>query len=301
MLQAMPHNPERTHASGFRMKATAQREIRTSRSDLGFASMLLACGWTVAAVAAATQMAPSRGRSLLTFAVLACLVGTTGCTMLALAFFPSFTQRLRVVGWLTVAAASLLAVATICSVWQLPPEQLQWFDNPGDARDTSGRAVDWSLVMLTCSICLIATRLLSNQASRVRFSPHGAVQSIFLLFWRQHRLVGWMALALSAAHSVYFLRYPRSFEEQWTGIASFGLLGLLGAVGLITSYRRKPMLLVHRGIAAVLAVILTLHWPPLLYVEAAALLILVLTALVNLKLAVLITRSVLGPSDSSTL
>jgi hypothetical protein len=108
-----------------------------------------------------------------------------------------------------------------------------------------------------------------------------------------------MALALSAAHSVYFLRYPRGLEEQWTGIVAFGLLGLLGVVGVFTSYRTRVTLWVHRAIAALLAVVLTLHWPPIVYAEAGALLVLGVTALVNLKLATLIVQYVLGTEAGS--
>jgi hypothetical protein len=256
--------------------------------------VLLGCAWTSAAVLLGAQAATSRGRSPLELAALACLVGTIGCALLAFALFPRFVNALRVLGWLTVVGASLLALGVLWSTWLLPPEQFQVFSNPGDARDATNVAIDWSLIMLTCSISLITTRLLSNQASQHRFHPIGVVQAIFLLFWRQHRLVGWMALALSAAHSVYFLLYPRTFQEQWTGIVAFGLLGLLGLVGLVTSYRARLALWTHRGIAVVLAVVLTLHWPPILYLEAGGLLVLAITAFVNLKLAEAIVSQVLG-------
>jgi hypothetical protein len=236
----------------------------------------------------------SRGRSPLELAALACMVGTVGCALLAFALFPRFVSALRVLGWLTVASASLLALAVAWSTWQLPPYQLQVFATPTDARDPSNLAIYWSLIMLTCSISLITTRLLSNQATQHRFQPVGVVQAVFLLFWRQHRLVGWMALALAGAHSVYFLLYPRAFQEQWTGIVAIVLLGLLGLVGLVTSYRARLALWVHRAIAAALAVMLTVHWPPILYLEASALLVLGFTALVNLKLATTIVEHVLG-------
>ena len=236
----------------------------------------------------------TRGRSPLELVALACLVGTLGCGLLAFAQFPRFVRALRPLGWLSVAAASLLALAVVWSVWQLPPEQAQIFANPGDAHSATDLAINWSLIMLTCSISLITARLLSNQASQHHFQPSGVVQAIFLLFWRQHRLVGWMAVALAAAHSVYFLLFPRTFEEQWTGIVAFALLGLLGVVGLVTSYRARLALWTHRAIAAVLAVILTLHWPPIIYFEAGGLLILAVTAFVNLKLATVIVHQVLG-------
>jgi len=266
-------------------------------SDLGFACTLLGCGWTTAAVLLGVQAMSSRGRSPLGLAALACVVGTVGCALLAFALFPRFVRALRILGWLTVAAASVLALAVAWSTWLLPPAQLQLFATPSDARDASNVAVYWSLIMLTCSISLITARLVSNQASQHRFQPAGVMQAVFLLFWRQHRLVGWMALALAGAHSVYFLLYPRTFQEQWTGIVAIVLLGLLGLVGLVTSYRAKLALWVHRATAAVLAVILTLHWPPILYLEAGALLILGLTAFVNLKLATVIVQQVLGANS----
>src|SRR5579864_6218804 len=213
-----------------------------SKSDLGFACVVLGGVWTTAAVVLGFSI---RGRSVLTLVALACLVGTIGCALLALAFLPKFTQRLRLLGWLSVAGGTLLAAEVVWSVWELPPEQLQWFADPGEALASSGLAVDISLIMLTASISLITTRLLSNQASRHHFAPLGAVQAIFLLFWRQHKLVGWMALALAAAHSVYFLRYPRGLEVQWTGIFGLVLLAALGAVGLLTSYRNSVALWTH--------------------------------------------------------
>ncbi len=269
---------------------------RSARGDLGFACVMLGCAWTLAAMVLLVMAAPARGRSLQAFLGLGCLVGMIGCAMLAFAFFPAFVHRLRVLGWLTVGLSVVLCAAVVCSAWQLPPEQLQWFDNPGEARDAVNLAVAASLIMLTCSISLITTRLLSNQASRRRFMPAGSAQAVFLMFWRQHKLVGWMALALSAAHSVYYLRYPRTFEEQWTGIVAFLLLGVLGVVGVVTSYRTRLRLWSHRIIAAVLAVVLTLHWPPILYAEIGALLVLGVTALVNLKLATAMVRWVLGPA-----
>ena len=62
----------------------------------------------------------------------------------------------------------------------------------------------------------------------------------------------------------------------------------------MTSYRATLALWIHRGIAALLAVILTLHWPPILYLEAGALLVLAITAFINLKLATAIVQQVLG-------
>ena len=48
------------------------------------------------------------------------------------------------------------------------------------------------------------------------------------------------------------------------------------------------------ALAVALAVMLTLHWPPILYLEAGALLVLTIAPFVNLKRATLIVRQVLG-------
>ena len=93
-----------------------------------------------------------------------------------------------------------------------------------------------SMVALLASSVLFFTRWFSNQASRTRFEPMGAVQSTFLLFRRHHRLLGWLALAFAGAHSVYFLLFPGATFAQWTGIAATALLVVVGLLGLITSY-----------------------------------------------------------------
>lgn len=216
--------------------------------------------------------------------------------MLALAFFPPLVQRLRLLGWAAVAGGALLALAILWSTGHGLPGPLGLLGKAGDAKLAANLAVGMSLVMMTCSVGLIVSRLLSREASRRKFRPAGAVQAVFALFWRQHKLVGWMALALAGAHSVYFLLHPRTMEEQWTGVGAIALLGMLGVVGLVTSYRARAALWVHRGIALALGVVLTLHWPPLLGIEVAALVGIGVMALVNLKAAAAIVDVVLARS-----
>jgi hypothetical protein len=253
--------------------------------------------WAAGLFGAAVWVMAGRGRAPLELIAVGCLIAGAGCTMLALAFFPRLVQELRALGWLVVGFGCLLAVAVLCSLTGWPPQQLRWFANASEALNDSNVALDLSLVTLTCSSALILTRLLSNQASRTHFEPFGAVQAVFLMFWRQHRLIGWLALALAAAHSVYFLILPRTFQEQWTGIAAIVVLGVLGLVGLVTSYRARLALWIHRGIAVAFGVALTLHWPPILYLEAGALLLIGVTALLNLKLASAIVRTLVGAAS----
>ena len=137
---------------------------------------------------------------------------------------------------------------------------------------------------LLASSVLFFTRWFSNQASRTRFEPMGAAQSIFLLFRRQHRLLGWLALAFAGAHSVYFLMFPGATFVQWTGIVATALLIPLGLLGLITSYNTFWRLWTHRGIAILMVVATGLHW--LQFLPAATVLFLgvCIAGLVNLKL-----------------
>src|SRR5437868_11458044 len=88
----------------------------------------------------------------------------------------------------------------------------------------------------------------------------GGVQSLFLLFRRHHRLMGWIALAFAAPHSVYFLLFPGHTFVQWTGIAATALLIPLGLLGLITSYNTFWRLWTHRGIAILMIGATGLHW-----------------------------------------
>src|SRR5437870_13574734 len=120
------------------------------------------------------------------------------------------------------------------------------------------------MVALLASSVLFFTRWFSNQASRTRFEPAGAVQSLFVTLRRHHRLLGWVALAFAGAHSVYFLLFPGATFAQWTGIAATALLALGGLVGLITSYSTFWRLWAHRLIAILVIVAVALHWLPFL-------------------------------------
>jgi hypothetical protein len=259
--------------------------------QLGAASLGLGLLWGIALVGLLVPALAARGRSMLVFAALGSMVGLIGCLMLTLAFFPTLVRWLRLVGWLAVVGGALEAAAVVWSALDLPPAQLRWFADANASRVTSDPLMALSLFVMTASACLIVTRLLSDRVARWRFEPLGAVQALFLMFWRQHQLIGWMALALAAGHSVYYLLYPGAFDEQWTGVASIGLLGLLGVIGVFTTYRKRVALWTHRIIAVALGFMLTLHWRAFLGAEAGILIVLGITALVNLKLAAAVVRS----------
>jgi hypothetical protein len=146
------------------------------------------------------------------------------------------------------------------------------------------------MIALLASSVLFFSRWFSNQASRTRFEPSGAVQSLFLLFRRHHRLLGWSALAFAGAHSVYFLLFPGATFVQWTGIAATGLLIVVGLIGLITTYNTFWRLWAHRIIAILMIAALGLHWYPFVPAATLFLLGLCVAGTVHLKLVSSLVR-----------
>src|SRR4029077_7862120 len=152
--------------------------------------------------------------------------------LLTLACFPGLAECLRPVAQVAAVGASLDAAALL---WA----ELPWNDRIPDVLNDlefSNFLLLPSMIALLASGVLFFARWFSNQASRTRFEPMGAVQSTFLLFRRHHRLLGWLALAFAWAHSVYFVLFPGATFVQWTGYAATALLGAVGLVGLITTY-----------------------------------------------------------------
>jgi hypothetical protein len=181
---------------------------------------------------------------------------TASGLMLTLACFPRLAEILRPVAQVAGVGATLDAAAV---VWA----ELPWNERIPDVLNDlefSNFLLLPSMVALLGSSVLFFTRWFSNQASRTRFEPMGAVQSVFLLFRRQHRLLGWVALAFAGAHSVYFLLFPGATFVQWTGIAATALMILIGLVGLITSYNTFIRLWAHRVIAVLVVIAVALHW-----------------------------------------
>src|SRR3981081_1204469 len=121
--------------------------------------------------------------------------------MLTLACFPGLAECLRPVAQLAAVGATLDAAALL---WA----ELPWNDRIPDVLNDlefSNFLLLPSMIALLASSVLFFTRWFSNQASRTRFEPMGAVQSTFLLFRRHHRLLGWLGLALAGAATAGFL------------------------------------------------------------------------------------------------
>jgi hypothetical protein len=259
----------------------------TRRTQIGIASLLLtllwAVGLSVAFVGGRVGQHPSPAVAL---AAAGALCALCSGLLLTLACYPGLLEILRVVAQVAAIGACLDAAAVGWS-------ELPWNDRIPDVLNDlefSNFLLLPSMVALLASSVLFFSRWFSNQASRTRFEPLGAVQSIFLMFRRHHRLLGWLALALAAAHSIYFLLFPGATFVQWTGIAATALLGVGGLLGLITSYSTFWRLWTHRVIAILMVAALALHWFP--FVPAATLLLVGICAagLVHLKLVSSLVR-----------
>ena len=206
--------------------------------------------------------------------------------MLTLACFPGLAENLRPVAQVAGIGATLDSAAVAWS-------ELPWNDRIPDVLndlELSNFLLLPSMIALLASSVLFFTRWFSNQASQKRFEPMGAVQSLFLLFRRHHRLFGWVALAFAGAHSVYFLLFPGATFAQWTGIAATALLIAVGLMGLITTYNTFLRLWTHRILAILTVLALALHWFPFLPAATAFLVVLCLAGLVHLKLVSSLVR-----------
>lgn len=214
------------------------------------------------------------------------LCGALSGVLLTLASYPGLAETLRPVAQVAAVGAALDTVAV---AWA----ELPWSDRVPDVfndLELSNFLLLPSMIALLASSILFLTRWFSGLASRTRFAPMGAVQSVFLLFRRQHRLLGWMSLAFAGAHSVYFLLFPGATFVQWTGIAATALLVLVGLVGLVTTYNTFVRLWAHRIIAILMVVALGLHW--LLFLPAATLMLVgvCLAGFIHLKLVRALVR-----------
>ena len=251
------------------------------RTQVGVLSFLLTLVWAVglfvAFVGGKLGQHPSPPMAL---AAAGAFCASASGLMLTLACFPGLAEILRPVGQVAAVGAAL---DTLAVVWS----ELPWNDRIPDVLNDlefSNFLLLPSMIALLASSVLFFTRWFSNQASRTRFEPMGAVQSLFLLFRRHHRLLGWFALAFAGAHSAYFLLLPGATFVQWTGIAATALLVLVGLVGLITSYNTNVRLWTHRIIAVLVIVAVALHWLPFLPAAGVFLIGLCLAGLIHLKL-----------------
>jgi hypothetical protein len=251
------------------------------RTEIGVVSFALTLVWGLALLAAFVGgkigQHPSPPVAL---ALMGALCAALSGLMLTLACFPGLAEILRPVAQVAAVGATLDAAAV---TWA----ELPWNERIPDVLNDlefSNFLLLPSMLALIASSVLFFTRWFSNQASRTRFEPMGAVQSLFLLFRRHHRLLGWVALAFAGAHSVYFLLFPGATFAQWSGIAATALMVLVGLVGLITSYNTFIRLWAHRIVAILLIVAVALHWLPFLPAATVFLIGLCLAGIIHLKL-----------------
>jgi hypothetical protein len=257
------------------------------RTQIGILSFLLTLIWAAALIWAFVggRFGQNPNTALAVAASGAFCAAVSGL-LLTLACFPGLAECLRPVAQLAAVGASLDAAA------------LLWAELPWNARipdvlndlEFSNFLVLPSMIALLASSVLFFTRWFSNQASRTRFEPMGAVQSTFLLFRRHHRLLGWLALSFAAAHSVYFLLFPGATFVQWTGIAATALLVVVGLLGLITNYNTFLRLWAHRIIAILCIIATGLHWLPFIPAATVFLVGLCVAGLLHLKLVSSLAR-----------
>ena len=263
----------------------------TRRARVGLASFGLTLVWGgalfVAFIGNRIAQHPSPPAAL---AAIGSFCAAASGILLTLACFPRLAELLRPVGQVAALGAALEAAAVL---WAGLPTGERVPDLWNELEFSNFLLLP-SMVALLGSSVLIFTRWCSNRASRARFEPTGAVQSLFLLFRRQHRLLGWAALAFAGAHSVYYLLTPGPPFVQWTGIAATALLGGGGLLGLVTSYTTVLRLWAHRVIAVLVIVALGLHWGPFLPTATLALVALFAASLVHLKLVSGLGRLVAG-------
>ncbi|MBV8720397.1 MAG: hypothetical protein JO020_29035 [Chloroflexi bacterium] len=257
------------------------------RLQIGTVSFLLTFLWTaglfVAFVGGRLGQHPSPAMAV---AAAGALCAVCSGVLLTVACFPGLLELLRLVAQVAAIGAVLDAAAVGWS-------ELPWNDRVPDVLNDlefSNFLLLPSMIALTASSVLFFSRWFSNQASRTRFEPMGAVQSAFLILRRHHRLLGWLALAFAAAHSVYFLLFPGATFVQWTGIAATALLAIGGVLGLITSYNTFWRLWIHRVIAILMVAALALHWYPFLPAATLFLIGLCAAGLAHLKLVSSLVR-----------
>jgi hypothetical protein len=231
----------------------------------------------------------------LTLALGGALCAVLSGILLTLACFPGFGECLRAVGQVAAAGATLEAVAV---VWTGLPMNDRVPDLLNELEFSNFLLLP-SMVALLASSVLYFIRFFSGRASRTRFEPQGAVQSIFLALRRHHRILGWFGLAFAAAHSVYYLLIPGQTLPQWTGIAATAILAVAGLLGLITSYNTFWRLWIHRILGILLIVALTLHWGPFLPTATIFLVAVAVAGLVHVKLVGLLVHLVGQPAPAA--
>ena len=257
------------------------------RAQIGLVAFVLTLVWAVGLfVAFVTGKVGQHPSPQVALATSGAFFAAASGIMLVLASFPGLAECLRPVAQVAAIGATLDAAAVF---WA----EQAWNERTPDVLNDlefSNFLLLPSMVALLAASVLFFVRWFSNQASRTRFEPMGGVQGLFLLYRRHHRLLGWVALAFAAPHSVYFLIFPGHTFVQWTGIFATALLGIGGLVGLITSYTTFWRLWSHRIIAIATIAATGLHWYPVVPAATVFFLALCFAGLVNLKLVTVLAR-----------
>ena len=263
------------------------------KAQIGFASFGLSALWGAAFfgafVAGRLGQHPSVPAALV---VIGCFCAATSGLLVTLACFPGLGECLRPVGQVAAVGAALQTVAILWTTLPALDRVLNLFQEFG----LSNALLLPSMVALLASGILYFARWVSGQASRHRFEPMGAVQSVFLMLRRQHRLLGWLGLGLCGAHSVYYLVLPGPTVEQWSGIAATTLLVVLGFEGLITEYGRRIRIWIHRILAIAFTVAMAIHWQPTIPAATVLLLGVAAAGFLHLKLVSGLARMAGGAS-----
>lgn len=91
-------------------------------------------------------------------------------------------------------------------------------------------------------------------------SPSPLVRRLSKLIHSLHRALGWLTLALGAAHGAYWLLNRPWDDNIYTGLASFAILLVVAGYGLfVPKIRNKWMRLAHRTLGIAWAPVLFLH------------------------------------------
>lgn len=118
-------------------------------------------------------------------------------------------------------------------------------------------------------------------------SPSMLIRIAGKLLHSMHKLLGWATLILIAVHGVYFLITKFQDHKTYTGLASFAiLLGIAGYGFFINKVRNKWMRTVHRSLG--------LLWVPVLLLHAGGSAIMAVIATLTVGILVWILKKTAG-------
>jgi hypothetical protein len=259
------------------------------RAQIGIVSLVLTLIWTAVLFGMFIVGKVGQHPSMpLTLALSGALCAVFSGLLLTLACYPGLAELIRPVGQVAAIGATLEAIAVL---WATLPNNPRIPDLFNELQFSNFLLLPSMLALLASGILWLA-RFFSNFASKWRFEPMGAVQSVFLLFRRHHRLLGWAGLAFAGAHSVYYTILPGSTLVQYTGYVATGALIVLGLIGLITTYNTFIRLWTHRILAIIMTVALILHWGPFLSTTLIMMVAMCVAGLIHVKLVGALARVV---------